>query len=320
VNGYNRHVMRTGLLALTALLWGPGVVWAQPAMAVEFYHLDGQGSVLALTDWNASVVESHDYDVFGQEVSPQPGTQTRRFTGKERDTETGWDYFGARYYASRVGRFTTTDPAYVLQENLLDPQRWNKYAYARNNPLKYTDPDGRLIDTIADVGFIGWDVFDMGRSAYRGEGVSGTQWLALGGDVLGAAIPFATGIGAAIRAGSKVEHSVEAARAAERLIEANRVRGVESEARVLRELGEAKNTERVLGREGESIPDYANRTTIGEIKDAKRVTDSRQLRIQREAAANSNRAHVVQTGTNTKVSSTVERQSTVRRREGLGPQ
>ena len=51
--------------------------------------------------------------------------------------------FGARYYRAQVGRFTTVDPVSTLSENLVDPQRWNRYAYARNNPLKYVDPDGR---------------------------------------------------------------------------------------------------------------------------------------------------------------------------------
>jgi RHS repeat-associated protein len=53
-------------------------------------------------------------------------------------------YFGARYYRADVGRFTTVDPAMTLQENLIDPQRWNRYAYVRNNPLRYVDPDGRM--------------------------------------------------------------------------------------------------------------------------------------------------------------------------------
>jgi RHS repeat-associated protein len=52
-------------------------------------------------------------------------------------------YFGARYYGSKMGRFTTIDPVFTWQENLEDPQRWNRYAYVRNNPLKYVDPDGR---------------------------------------------------------------------------------------------------------------------------------------------------------------------------------
>lgn len=227
-------------------------------------------------------------------------------------------YFGARYYASKIGRFTTVDPAYTIPENLVDPQRWNRYAYARNNPLKYVDPDGRAIDIAVDVVSIGYDLFDIGRSVYRGEGVSGTQVGALGADILGAAIPFATGGGAAFRAAVKAERAVEDARAG--FIAANRARGVESEARVLSGLGEAKNTAKVRGCEGCSIPDYQNATTIGEIKDAARVDNTRQLRIQREAATASGRQHVVQTGTRTKVSGEVEKRgSVVKRRDDLGP-
>ncbi len=59
-------------------------------------------------------------------------------------------YFGARYYASNIGRFTTTDPAYTYRENILDPQRWNKYAYGRNNPFRYVDPNGEDIWDIAN--------------------------------------------------------------------------------------------------------------------------------------------------------------------------
>ena len=64
-----------------------------------------------------------------------------RFTGKERDAETGLDYFDARYYASRTGRFTTADPGHVGR-NIFDPQSWNGYAYALNNPQRFVDPTG----------------------------------------------------------------------------------------------------------------------------------------------------------------------------------
>lgn len=60
-------------------------------------------------------------------------------------------YFGARYYEAQAGRFTTIDPVYTWQENLEDPQRWNRYAYVRNNPLKYTDPTGLYISGCAMV-------------------------------------------------------------------------------------------------------------------------------------------------------------------------
>src|SRR5581483_7240563 len=63
--------------------------------------------------------------------------------GKERDTESGNDYFGARYYASTMGRFLSPDEANLSAiMHMDDPQSWNGYAYGRNNPLKYTDPDG----------------------------------------------------------------------------------------------------------------------------------------------------------------------------------
>jgi RHS repeat-associated protein len=76
------------------------------------------------------------------EVSPGPA--------RSPDPLNARSYFGARYYRADLGRFTTVDPVYTWQENLVDPQRWNRYAYVRNNPLRYTDPDGRCIYPGAD--------------------------------------------------------------------------------------------------------------------------------------------------------------------------
>jgi RHS repeat-associated protein len=70
-------------------------------------------------------------------------TSQSRFTGKERDSETGLDYFGARYYGSAMGRFTSPDPKMLSSQRLHDPQQWNMYTYTRNNPLLFVDPDGR---------------------------------------------------------------------------------------------------------------------------------------------------------------------------------
>jgi RHS repeat-associated protein len=73
-----------------------------------------------------------------------------RFTGKERDTESGNDYFGARYYASSMGRFLSPDWSAKMEPvpyaKLDNPQTLNLYAYVGNNPLRFVDADGHEVD------------------------------------------------------------------------------------------------------------------------------------------------------------------------------
>ena len=143
---------RRRTVGLGLLLLGLALPPSAPAAdIVRYVELDAVGSVRVVTDDKGKVIERHDYLPFGEECTTGPcatnpgvgAGQTKKFTGKERDAETGLDYFGARYYGSKIGRFATVDPTMTIQENLLDPQRWNRYAYGRNNPLRFVDPDGR---------------------------------------------------------------------------------------------------------------------------------------------------------------------------------
>jgi RHS repeat-associated protein len=68
----------------------------------------------------------------------------QKFTQKERDIETGLDYFIARYYSSQHGRFTSADPL-MSSATIYAPQSWNRYSYTLNNPLRYTDPFGMYV-------------------------------------------------------------------------------------------------------------------------------------------------------------------------------
>ena len=72
-----------------------------------------------------------------------------KFTGKERDGESGLDNFGARYDSSFIGRFMSPDPL-MASATVRDPQTWNRYTYALNNPLKYVDPTGMTEENAAD--------------------------------------------------------------------------------------------------------------------------------------------------------------------------
>lgn len=99
-------------------------------------------------------VSRHDYLPFGEEIYAGTGGRTpaqgytlsdnvrQKFTSKERDIETGLDFFEARYYASMHGRFTSADEPFADQ-SVDNPQSWNLYSYVRNNPLVMVDPTGR---------------------------------------------------------------------------------------------------------------------------------------------------------------------------------
>ncbi|MCM2356857.1 MAG: polymorphic toxin type 33 domain-containing protein [Geobacteraceae bacterium] len=131
------------------------LIMVQTAGAAEqvfFYHTDPAGTPLAMTNSSGTVVWKADYKPFGEEQSVTSTIPNdKRFVGKEKDTETGLSYFGARYESDKIGRFISPDPVRAVDEKtsrtnekmLLNPQRLNTYAYGLNNPYRYVDPDGR---------------------------------------------------------------------------------------------------------------------------------------------------------------------------------
>ena len=95
------------------------------------------------------VTSRRDFMPFGESIAVARSVNQKygvndglrqNFTAKERDTETGLDYFGARYYSSQSGRFTGIDPA---GPDPVKPQTFNRYVYCLNNPLRFIDKDGR---------------------------------------------------------------------------------------------------------------------------------------------------------------------------------
>jgi RHS repeat-associated protein len=132
---------------------------------IEYAHTDRLGSVRATTDQSGNVLARHDYAAFGEDMGPGPATgpERQRFTGKQRDSETFFDYFGARYYRNVIGRFTSVDPEMNAAEALLLPQRWNRYAYVSNNPVRKVDPDGRYESDVH---------FDLTQALARAAGFS----------------------------------------------------------------------------------------------------------------------------------------------------
>lgn len=125
----------------------------------SYFTQDGLGNTRVVSNQGGGIISRHDYLPFGEEIniatvnnsgresvpSYNFGTVRQKFAGKERDSETGLDYFGARYYSSDTGRFTSTDSAGPDPAN---PQTFNQYRYCLNNPLRYTDPDGQYEEDV----------------------------------------------------------------------------------------------------------------------------------------------------------------------------
>jgi hypothetical protein len=110
--------------------------------------------------------------------------------------------------------------------------------YCGNNPVIHVDPDGRIFDTILDIAFVAYDVYDIAKSVVKGEGVSATQGLALGADVACAILPFATGGGAAVRGASAAEHAIAEAEEIDKVADAVRsLEKVEDGAKATGRLG-----------------------------------------------------------------------------------
>jgi RHS repeat-associated protein len=97
-------------------------------------------------------ITRHDFLPFGEELAGvgnrsesngyRGDSVRQKFEQYERDSETGLDFAGSRYFASIQGRFTSPDD-FFNDSHPADPQSWNLYTYVRNNPLKYIDPTGR---------------------------------------------------------------------------------------------------------------------------------------------------------------------------------
>jgi RHS repeat-associated protein len=117
----------------------------------HYYVADNLGSASVIANETGAMEREEMYFPYGGERWSQGSDPNRyKFTGKERDAETGLDYFGARYYGSNMGRFLTPDPIGIMKQKLRDPQQWNMYSYARNNPLRFMDPTGMYVASCGD--------------------------------------------------------------------------------------------------------------------------------------------------------------------------
>lgn len=105
------------------------------------FHSDHLGTPRLITGNGGTQIGLHSYYPFGVEVTSGQEEEKKKFTGHERDSS-ATDYMHARYYSPGWGRFLSVDPYLDIEQTMKNPQKWNRYAYVRNNPIRYTDPTG----------------------------------------------------------------------------------------------------------------------------------------------------------------------------------
>lgn len=150
-----RYVYGTGIDEPVALI--------TPSNSHYYYHFDGQGSVIALTDGTGATAERYRYSPFGESGDASPLGNPYRYTSRRLDDETGLYYYRARYYSASLGRFLQPDPI-GYGDGL------NMYAYVGNDPLNFVDPLGlysigtlsdRISNAFALVPETAYDVYDQ---------------------------------------------------------------------------------------------------------------------------------------------------------------
>jgi|GEM_PF-3630479 len=123
------------------------IVCTQENGTIFFYHYDGQGNVLALSDESGDLLENRPCPPFGEFVAADTKLPAYSFAGREYESAIGGYYFRNRYYSPALGRFLSLDPSGFQDAT-------NLYLYGLNNPLRHTDPMGLTI--MGGGGSIGW--------------------------------------------------------------------------------------------------------------------------------------------------------------------
>ncbi len=144
-----------------------------------WYLHNGHGDVVALADGNGNVLDSYEYDAFGNQTA-STGTfdNPYRYAGEPYDSETSQYYLRSRYYDPGLGRFVSED-SYGGDQN--SPLTLNRYTYGLNNPLVYVDPSGhislRLWEKKAQDQ---WAALGRGVADFAGDMVEGMAKMTVG--------------------------------------------------------------------------------------------------------------------------------------------
>ena len=152
-------------------IYGNGELLATVSGGATTYYQSDHLSVRMTTDSSGNILGQQGHFPFGEAWYSSSGNTEWMFTTYQHDQETGLEYALARYYDPRTATFCSADP---VEGNPSDPESWNRYIYARDNPINLTDPSGQfwLWHALELIGMIAADVFSGGITQLAFEGIS----------------------------------------------------------------------------------------------------------------------------------------------------
>ena len=175
-----------------------------------FYHPDPLGSSSFITNLEGEVVQHIEYVPFGEVFIEERNSVWNTpylFNAKEFDEETGMYYYGARYYNPQLSVWISVDPLYEVDLSSFP------YVFCGNNPIVRIDSDGKIWDTVWDVGNL---VYDVGAAIYHhvtgDHNTAKENWTDAGFDALAAVVPFVpAGASKVVKTGAKTVKTIDKA-------------------------------------------------------------------------------------------------------------
>ncbi|MBQ6862975.1 MAG: hypothetical protein IJO14_01930 [Clostridia bacterium] len=257
--------------------------------APYFFIKNIQGDVTAITDFAGRVIGTYTYDAWGNLIESASDLSDEvaamnpiRFRGYYYDAETGYYFLNSRYYDAEMGRFLNADVSVIAIISPLSLYDKNLYAYCDNNPVVRKDASGYAWETVFDVFFLSVSIVDLIYDPY-----DLWNWAGVIGDVIDL-IPVVTGVGEITRSIKTVDYVIDCADSTVDFGKSANIAKVATSGSVnnIGKIGEtlagvsSKGKTKILVNGKYRIPDILNfdENILGEVKNVKYLSNTKQLR------------------------------------------
>ena len=212
-----------------------------------YYRKDALGNIERIIDSTGKTIVKYEYSVWGELIEEKEIENKKivednpyRYKSYYYDKESGLYYLKSRYYSASLHRFISLDQTEYMEIGSITGL--NLYAYCGNDPVNMADPDGCFWDTVFDVAFITWEIYDLVNGGYK----DWKNWVALGIDVIFAVIPFVqSGAGQVIKVGNKIDDTVDVANAINKI---DNIKDMSKVTMIGRSMDRVTDTAKLIGK------------------------------------------------------------------------